>query len=140
DQVLTQLGTGQALITVLNDKGIPTEVVATHLIPPRASMEPLNDTTYQQLVKTSDLSRKYFDLVDNPSASEIIAEKVKQDTSDTIRTEQGKENKVRTTGRTSNRQTPKEAAQKTLIRTLAAGAGRVILTAISAFLIGKKKR
>src|SRR5690606_39348453 len=31
DRVLTSLGTGQALITVLNDKGIPTEVVATHL-------------------------------------------------------------------------------------------------------------
>lgn len=139
DQVLTQLGTGQALITVLNDKGIPTEVVATHLIPPRASMEPLNDATYQQLVKTSDLSRKYSELVDNHSASEIVAEKVKQDTSETILAEQ-QENKAKTTARTSNRQTPMEAASKTLIRTLAAGAGRVILTAISAFLIGKKKR
>src|SRR5690606_36034665 len=114
-------------------------VVATHLIPPRASMEPLNDATYQQLVKTSDLSRKYFNLIDNRSASEIVADKIKRDASDTIHTEQRQENKAKTR-RTSNRQTPMEAAQKTLIRTLAAGAGRVILTAISAFLIGKKKR
>ncbi|MDB5120575.1 MAG: hypothetical protein JWN56_1793 [Sphingobacteriales bacterium] len=32
--------TGQALITVLNENGIPTEVVATHLIVPKAVMEP----------------------------------------------------------------------------------------------------
>src|SRR5690606_15023850 len=76
DQVLTQLGTGQALITVLNDKGIPTEVVATHLIPPRASMGPLSESTYQQLVKSSDLFQKYNDLVDNHSASEILKGKV----------------------------------------------------------------
>ena len=42
DQVLTSLGTGQALITVLNEKGIPTEVAATMLTPPRAHMGPLN--------------------------------------------------------------------------------------------------
>ena len=40
DKVLTSLGTGQALVTVLNDKGIPTEVVATHLVPARAVMGP----------------------------------------------------------------------------------------------------
>lgn len=80
-------------------------------------------------------------MVDSRSASEIVADKVKQNTSDTILAEQQQENKATTTtGRTSNRQTPMEAAGKTLIRTLAAGAGRVILTAISAFLIGKKKR
>src|SRR5690606_10706011 len=78
DQVLTQLGTGQALITVLNDKGIPTEVVATHLIPPRANMGPLNEGTYQQLVKSSDLFQKYYNLIDNRSASEVLEEKVEQ--------------------------------------------------------------
>jgi len=138
DQVLTQLGTGQALITVLNDKGIPTEVVATHLIPPRASMEPLDDITYQQIIKTSDLYKKYYQSVDNRSADEIITDKIKKDRSNTIRTKQKEENKVKTR-RTGNRQTPMEAAGKTLIRTLAAGAGRVILAAISTFLLKKKK-
>src|SRR5690606_32385089 len=42
NRVITALGTGQALITVLNEKGIPTEVAAVHLIPPMAAMSPLS--------------------------------------------------------------------------------------------------
>jgi DNA helicase HerA-like ATPase len=40
DECLTTLGIGQALVTVLNEKGIPTEVAVTHLTPPRAIMGP----------------------------------------------------------------------------------------------------
>jgi len=142
DQVLTQLGTGQALITVLNDKGIPTEVVATHLIPPRANMGPLNEGTYQQLVKSSDLFQKYYTLVDNRSASEVLEEKVEQHNTIAAQEKEIEENnkKSKASNRTSTRQTPMEAAGKTLIRTLAAGAGRVILSAITGFLIGKKRK
>src|SRR5690606_14315322 len=142
DQVLTQLGTGQALITVLNDKGIPTEVVATHLIPPRANMGPLNEGTYQQIIKSSDLFQKYYNLVDNRSASEVLEEKIEQHTFEAAREKEIAENnkKPKTSARTSNRQTPMEAAGKTLIRTIAAGAGRVILGVVTAFLTGKKRK
>jgi len=68
DKVLTSLGTGQALITVLNEKGIPTEVVATMLTPPRAVMGPLNSADFLQLVESSPLKAKYAIAVDPESA------------------------------------------------------------------------
>ncbi len=72
DKVLTTLGIGQALITVLNAKGIPTEVAATHLISPRSDMGPLPESQYHNLVTGSDMYRKYKDAVDPESAYEIL--------------------------------------------------------------------
>ena len=43
EKQFTQLGTGQAFITVLNEKGIPTETVVTHLAPPASVMGPLSE-------------------------------------------------------------------------------------------------
>ncbi len=118
DRVLTSLGTGQALITVLNDKGIPTEVVATHLIPPRAVMGPLDAQTYSQLVNASPFYAKYHEAVDRRSASEILEEKTQAHAAETAKVENEKK-KAKTTGRRSTRQTPLEAAQKAATTTLA---------------------
>jgi len=136
DQVLTKLGTGQALITVLNDKGIPTEVVATHLIPPRAVMGPLDNTAYDKIISSSDLYPKYNTTVDSYSAAEVIEERRKELEKEATDIEVKKSSKKRS----SNRQTPAEAAKKTLIRTLAAGAGKIILTGLTSFLKSRKKR
>ncbi|WP_118193190.1 helicase HerA-like domain-containing protein [Albibacterium indicum] len=136
DQVLTKLGTGQALITVLNDKGIPTEVVATHLIPPRAVMGPLGTTACEKIISSSDLYPKYRTAIDSYSAAEVIEERRKELENEAASAEVKNSSKKRS----SNRQTPAEAAKKTLIRTLAAGAGKIILTGLMSFLKGRKKR
>lgn len=118
DRVLTSLGTGQALITVLNDKGIPTEVVATHLIPPRAVMGPVDAQTYNQLVSASPFYAKYHQAVERRSASEILDEKVQAHAAKEAREVEAK---TRASGksRRSTRQTPLEAAQKAATTTLA---------------------
>lgn len=118
DQVLTSLGTGQALITVLNEKGIPTEVVATHLIPPRAVMGPVDAQTYNQLVNTSPFYTKYHQVVERRSASEILEEKMQNHAAEVAKVENEKQ-KEKTNGRRSTRQTPLEAAQKAATTTLA---------------------
>src|SRR6188474_860105 len=61
EQQFTQLGTGQAFITVLNEKGIPTATVVTHLAPPCSVMGPLVEDAYQKLLNASDAYRKYKD-------------------------------------------------------------------------------
>ncbi len=76
ERVLTGLGIGEALITVLNEKGIPTEVAATHLTPPRAVMGPLPDAEFQQHLQESDVFKKYKDSVDPESAYEILNKRV----------------------------------------------------------------
>ena len=78
EKQFTQLGTGQALITVLNEKGIPTETVVTHLAPPASFMGPLSSSEYQQHLDQSDLYKKYRDTVDPRSAFEILNERITQ--------------------------------------------------------------
>jgi len=76
DQVLLNMGIGQALVTVLNEKGIPTEVAHTHLTPPRAVMGPLEESKIQALLHESELYKKYQESVDPVSAQEILTERI----------------------------------------------------------------
>lgn len=76
DKVLTSLGTGQALITVLNDKGIPTEVTATMLTPPKSVMGPMNASDYGKLVRSSAMNQKYQESIDPESAYEILTKRI----------------------------------------------------------------
>ena len=82
DKMLTSLGIGQALITVLNEKGIPTEVAATHLTPPRAIMGPMPESDYKQNYESSDKYKKYKDAIDPESAFEILEKRIKQKPAD----------------------------------------------------------
>ncbi|MDM1050468.1 helicase HerA-like domain-containing protein [Sphingobacterium hotanense] len=122
DKVLTSLGTGQALVTVLNDKGIPTEVVATHLVPARAVMGPCSPQLYTELVNGSDYASKYQERVERRTAAEIIDERMaqfeQQQATEAARKEQEKASKSRSSS-SSRRQTPLEAAQNQASRTLA---------------------
>jgi uncharacterized protein len=76
EKQFTQLGTGQAFITVLNEKGIPTETVATHLAPPSSIMGPLSKDEYVKLMEDSNIYRKYKDAVNPQSAFEILEQRM----------------------------------------------------------------
>ena len=78
EKQFTQLGTGQAFITVLNEKGIPTETVVTHLAPPASVMGPLSQDEYNDLIRNSESYDKYKDNVDPQSAFEILSARMKQ--------------------------------------------------------------
>lgn len=78
EQQFTQLGTGQAFITVLNEKGIPTETVVTHLAPPASVMGPLSSSDYEDTLKRSDMFEKYAKAVDPQSAFEILGDRMQQ--------------------------------------------------------------
>lgn len=78
DKVLTSLGTGQALITVLNEKGIPTEVTATMLTPPKSVMGPLDISKYQKLVQSNPITQKYLESIDPESAYEILTKRINE--------------------------------------------------------------
>ena len=139
-EVLTQLGTGQALITVLNDKGIPTEVVATHLIPPRAIMGPLDQKAYDALLEHSELYKKYKEEVDPESAAEILEKKTAALEAEKKQANANKKTKKRS----SSRQTPMEAATKavttTLARKLANAAGGILVGILTGMFKKNKKR
>lgn len=76
EQVITQLGIGEALITLLNEKGIPTPLAATMLCAPRSRMDILTDKEIDALVDKSPLIDKYNQVIDRKSAYEILTEKL----------------------------------------------------------------
>src|SRR5262245_35405149 len=76
EQILTTLGTGEALITVLAPNGVPTPPVATRLIPPAARMGPLTDSELQQRLAASAQVKGYAQAIDRESAREMLEERM----------------------------------------------------------------
>ncbi|MGL6267755.1 MAG: helicase HerA-like domain-containing protein, partial [Chitinophagaceae bacterium] len=76
DELLTEMGIGEALVTLLNEKGIPTPLVHTYLIPPATRMDVLSENEIENIVNISMLVKKYAQLVDNESAYEILTQKL----------------------------------------------------------------
>ena len=71
-EVLTSLGTGQAVVTVLDEKGRPTPVAPTMLDAPAAVMGPAEASVVSSIVSSSPLLARYRDAVDNESAFELM--------------------------------------------------------------------
>jgi DNA helicase HerA-like ATPase len=76
EDLLTQIGIGEALITCLNEKGIPTPLAATMLVSPHSRMDILTAPEIDNLVNSSKLAKKYNQEVDNESAYEILTAKL----------------------------------------------------------------
>jgi len=72
EKTITSLGTGEALVTVLTPRGVPTPLAATRLLPPDSLMAALPDADLQAQVAASSFSTKYGRTVDRDSAYEMI--------------------------------------------------------------------
>lgn len=75
---LTSLGTGEALITALNEKGIPTPLVATMMRAPMSRMDILSEDEISKLVDKSELVAKYNEVIDRESAYELLNKKIEE--------------------------------------------------------------
>ena len=73
---LTKLGTGEAMVTVLNEKGAPNPVVWTRLRPPMSSMSALQTAEIDTAAKASPLWTKLSEEIDRESAREKLAAKM----------------------------------------------------------------
>jgi DNA helicase HerA-like ATPase len=76
EEVLTQLGIGEAVITVLSERGAPTPVAWTKLPAPRSLMAPIDPAAAEAIVKASPLLPKYGQELDRESAYERLTAKV----------------------------------------------------------------
>jgi len=75
-KVLTELGIGEALVSALNEKGVPTPLVKTMLRAPMSRMDVLSDSELKELISTSKIARRYNEVIDSESAYEILNEKI----------------------------------------------------------------
>jgi uncharacterized protein len=76
EDLLTNLGIGEAIVSVLNEKGIPTPLAHTLMRPPESRMDVLTDSELDQMIGQSELVRKYNQEVDRQSAFEILSGKI----------------------------------------------------------------
>ncbi|MBC6461615.1 helicase HerA-like domain-containing protein [Actinomadura sp. HBU206391] len=78
EEVLTRLGIGEAVVTVLSDKGVPTPVAWTRLQCPQSLMAPSDPALVRRTVESSPLHAKYAQPVDRESAYEMLTARVGQ--------------------------------------------------------------
>lgn len=76
ETLLTSLGIGEALVTALNEKGIPTPLAAVMLRAPQSRMDILTDSEIQEINSKSKLVRKYNETIDRESAYEMLTKKI----------------------------------------------------------------
>ena len=136
DQVLTSLGVGEALVTVLNEKGIPTPLVVAMMQAPTSRMDILTDEEIKKLVKESELVDDYNENIDRKSAYEILTEKLER------YSEEGSDEKFEPKGKP--RQWPKrsvEAEEPSLLEQLSQNTmvrqiGRTVMKEVTRGLLG----
>ncbi|XBB65808.1 helicase HerA-like domain-containing protein [Nocardioides sp. WV_118_6] len=75
-EVITTLGIGEAIVTVMGEKGAPTPVAWTRLRAPESLMAPSTTASMEATVKASPRATKYADVIDRESAREILAKKL----------------------------------------------------------------
>ncbi len=109
DEVLTQMGIGEAFVSVLNEKGIPTPLACTMMRAPMSRMDILTDSELKQLIGNSRIYHKYNEVIDRESAYEILTEKidkiVEKEDLERRKTAESKGTKT-SKGRTSTRMNP----------------------------------
>ena len=115
DEVLTSLGIGEAFVTALNEKGIPTPLVATMMRAPMSRMDVLNDNEIDAINAKSKLVRKYNEEIDRESAYEILSKKINE--ANEIAAEEESIREIKTTSkRKSNEPTTTEVIGKSVVK------------------------
>jgi len=133
-EVITQLGTGEALVSVLEEKGIPSVVGRTLIRPPSSHMGPLTSQERSAVLASSPVAGLYDAVEDRESAYEILDTRAAQALRDAeieaAREALEKERSRTTAPRRSSRQTPVEAALNSFARTVARRAGESFVRGI----------
>ena len=77
-EVLSQLGIGEALVSVLDEEGIPTVVKQCKILPPQSLMGALDDETRKSEIVNNLLYTKYTQEIDRESAYELLTRKIER--------------------------------------------------------------
>jgi len=103
EDVITQLGIGEAFVTALDEKGIPTPLVACMMRAPMSRMDILTDVEISAITSNSKLVKKYNQVIDNESAYEILSKKIE------TATEQAEEQQATATEEKRKKEEPSTA-------------------------------
>jgi predicted flap endonuclease-1-like 5' DNA nuclease len=137
EDLITQLGIGEALVTMLNEKGVPTPLAHVMLCAPRSRMDVLTDAEIDSLTGNSKLVAKYNKTIDSESAYEILTAKLQE------AAEKGAE-ETSTKGKKSTKEEPttlEKVANNTIVKSMVRTAGNTIVRSLLGALgLGGKSR
>ena len=117
NEVLTQLGIGEAFVTALNEKGIPTPLAATMLRAPMSRMDVLSEAEIDASIAKSKLAKKYNEEVDRESAYEILSKKIEA-AQILSEKEEIKKAEEKVTKKTTTRPEPQSQTTKAVVKVL----------------------
>jgi len=135
DEVLTSLGIGEALISGLNEKGIPTPLAATLLSAPKSRMDILNTPEIDELINSSKLIAKYNESIDRESAYEMLSEKLSE-ANKKVEKKVGRKKKTKTTTPKRRTRKTKSAFEQVLSSPTAKQVGRTFVREITRGILG----
>jgi len=134
EELLTQVGIGEALVTVLNEKGIPSPLVHCMLASPRSRMDILTEAEIDQVVGKSRIAAKYNQVIDSRSAYEILTEKLEAAT-------QQEEEKKETAKKEKTAPKEKGFFDDPVVKSMTRTAGNTIIRSLLGVLgLGGRKR
>lgn len=101
ESVLQELGVGEALVSVLDEKGVPGMVQRANILPPHSSMNAVEESDIQRAIAQSPLKRKYDKMVDRESAYEVLEQECEAQEKEAARIAKEEERQRRKDSRTA---------------------------------------
>jgi len=131
--VITELGVGEALVSTLDEEGIPTQVEQILIRPPQSRIGPMTNEERQEQISRSPLRGRYDTALDRESAYEMLIERNKQAMEIQEQLEQeeatAKASK-KSTPKRSTRQSPTEAFIKSAARSIGTSLGKRLIRGV----------
>ena len=147
EEIIGQLGVGEALISILDGKGVPTVVERAQVPPPRSKFGPIDEGKRRNLIDRSPFQSIYQESVDRESAYEML-QKREDELAQQCRREEAEEARLKAeqeqrkqeasaARRPSGRQGVGEALAKSFARSIGSAVGRRIARGILGSIIGR---
>ncbi|MBU4268780.1 MAG: DUF853 domain-containing protein [Acidobacteria bacterium] len=131
ETVITQLGVGEALVSLLDEKGMPGIVERALIYPPWSQIGPIDDGQRQEIIRSSLLYGQYEKSIDRESAYELLQRRVEK-----LQKEGAKVETVKPKGR--QRDTLLESVVKSTSRAMGSQIGRSIIRGVLGSIFGRR--
>ncbi len=143
---ITELGVGEALVSFLDEKGIPTPVERAFIIPPESRIGPATDAERATVMNASLVSGVYEKQIDRESAYELLKQRAEQSATEeeAAAAKEGEESSGfdwgdMLGGRNKRSDSVLESAAKSVARAAGSQLGRAIVRGVLGTLFGKKR-
>jgi DNA helicase HerA-like ATPase len=130
ESIITELKTGEALVSTLNQDGSPTPVERVLIRPPESQIGPINQSQRSEFISRSPFQDKYDQNIDRVSAYELLKQRAEKQADNKAKQKAPK--------RSRTRQSAGEAMLKSAARSIGSQLGRRIIRGIMGSLLGGK--